>query len=67
MSDEPSPGYNSSPTPSVGSTGSIGGLAPVVDVVVEVGVDAVVEGDVDGALDGRSTADVVVVASGSAR
>jgi hypothetical protein len=57
MSDEPRPGYNASPVPSVGSTGVIGalvaGFAPggdVVEVVDTVDVDTV---DVVGV--GRST------------
>jgi len=64
MSDEPSPGYSESPTPSAGSTGSIARLA---DVVVGAGVvGAGVSGaGVDGAVvvvDG----DVDVVVGGSA-
>jgi hypothetical protein len=61
MSDEPSPGYNESPTPRLGSTGSIATLVGVV--VVEVVVGGGVEGAgvsgaaVDGAVD---VVDVVV-------
>jgi hypothetical protein len=61
MSDEPSPGYNASPTPSDGSTGSIGRLALVVEVVG--GVDVAVGGDVGDVLDVCSAADVVVGAA----
>ena len=65
MSDEPRPGNNVSPTPSLGSTGSIGWVAGVVGGAVVTGDVDVDVGDVSSLID--SVVVVGVVASGSAR